>query len=183
MTREEWNKAVRAQKITGKTAYTVDIGKSFFLNMKARTSMTYKSSNKKVAAVTGAGLVRVTGYGTCTITVRAKATKKYKAAVRKITIKGRLARPVLKAINKPGRKIKLSWGKVIGTRGYLLYVKVPGDKKYRLAVSKSARVKSVTHSGLVKGKKYSYKLRAYVKVGKRIVYSRYSKPVTLKVKR
>ncbi|MBQ9060590.1 MAG: fibronectin type III domain-containing protein [Firmicutes bacterium] len=70
-----------------------------------------------------------------------------------------------------------------GTKGYLLYVKIPGDKKYRLAVSKSAKVKSVTHRGLVKGKKYSYKLRSYVKVGKKVVYSKYSKPVTVKVKK
>ncbi len=173
----------KEQTITGTESFTRTIGSSFRLDAEAMTDLSYQSSNKRVATVTEDGTVRVRGYGACVITVTAEATPLYRQAVRTIKIKGRLARPVLKAVNKPGKKIKLSWGKVIGTRGYLLYVKVPGDKKYRLAVSKSARVKSVTHSGLVKGKKYSYKLRAYVKVGKRIVYSRYSKPVTLKVKR
>lgn len=173
----------KEQTITGTESFTRTIGSSFRLDAEAMTDLSYQSSNKRVAIVTEDGTVRVTGYGTCTITVTAEATPLYKEASRTITVNGRLARPVLKAVNKPGRKIKLSWGKVAGTRGYLLYVRIPGDKKYRLAVSKSARVKSVTHSGLVKGKKYSYKLRAYVKVGRKTVYSRYSKPVTVKVRK
>ena len=171
------------QTITGTGSYTRSIGSHFQLDARAMTELSYQSSNTKVASVSSDGVVTIKGYGTCTITVTAAATDQYLKAVRRITVKGILARPVLKAVNKPGKKIKLSWNKVQKTRGYLLYVKLPGEKKYRLAVSKPAKVKSVTHSGLTKGKKYSYKLRAYMKVGKKTVYSQYSKTVTVKVKK
>ena len=171
------------QTITGTGSYTRSIGSHFQLDARAMTELSYQSSNTKVASVSSDGVVTIKGYGTCTITVTAAATDQYQKAVRRITVKGILARPVLKAVNKPGKKIKLSWNKVQKTRGYLLYVKLPGEKKYRLAVSKPAKVKSVTHSGLTKGKKYSYKLRAYMKVGRKTVYSRYSRTVTVKVKK
>jgi fibronectin type 3 domain-containing protein len=78
--------------------------------------------------------------------------------------------------------VKLTWSKVPGADGYKVYIKVPGSKKFRLAVTKSRKVKGVTNRGLLKGKKYSYKIRAFKKVGSRKVYSKYSKVMTVKVK-
>ncbi|MBQ6370845.1 MAG: fibronectin type III domain-containing protein, partial [Firmicutes bacterium] len=171
------------QTIRGHGKYNKTVGQTFRLDARAKTALSYRSSNKKVAVVDKRGRVTIKGCGTCKITVTAAATDAYKKAVRKITIIGKLARPVLRAVNLSGQRIKLSWNKASGADGYLLYVRLPGENKYRLAVSRSARVKSVTHRGLAQGKTYRYKLRTYAKAGPKTVYSKYSKPVTVKVRR
>ncbi len=87
----------------------------------------------------------------------------------------------MKAIKKAGQKVKLKWSKVPGADGYLVYIKLQEESHYKRALRKSARVKGVLHKGLTKGKKYSYKIRAYKKNGKRITYSKYSKAISVRV--
>ena len=171
------------QTITAANKFTKYIGQSFALNAKAKTPLTYVSSNKSVATVTSAGKVTVKGYGTCKITINAAGTDSYNAAKKVITINGRLAKPTLKGKNYSKKKVKLTWSKVSGATGYLLYVKYPGQSKYKLAVKKSAKVKGVTHKKLAKGKTYCYKVRAYKRIGKKTVYSAYSKVIKVKVKK
>lgn len=93
----------------------------------------------------------------------------------------KLKKPKLK-VKRQKRKNKLSWKKVKGASGYVLYVKYPGTRKYVRAVTKGANIKSVTHKGLTRKKTYKYKLRAYVKVGNAISYGPYSKVASGKVK-
>ena len=159
------------------------MGKSFYLKAKAKTPLKYKTSNRKVATVSGKGQVKITGYGTCKITITASKSDIYNAAEKTITINGRLGRPALKGVNVKTKKVKLIWNKVSGATGYKLYIKYPGAKKYALALTKSAKVKGVTHKKLSKGKTYCYKVRAYKKIGKRIVYSGYSKVIKVKIKK
>lgn len=102
-----------------------------------------------------------------------------KAAVNKLA--KALKRPKLKCTRKKGRN-KLSWNKVKGASGYVLYVKYPGSRKYVKALKKSSKIKSVTHRGLTKGRVYKYKIRPYVKRGNIISYGKYSKAVKARVK-
>ncbi len=92
-----------------------------------------------------------------------------------------LSAPKLKCSAKK-KKIKLSWNMVSGASGYQLYIKYPGSKKYVLALNKDASVKSVTHKGLTRKKKYSYKLRAFVVTNGQYYYGPFSKAKTAKVK-
>ena len=94
-----------------------------------------------------------------------------------------LARPKLKAKNKKGRKIKLSWNRVDGADGYMLFVKCPGDKRFICRITKGARVKSITHKGLLKGKKYKYRIVPYKIVDGQKIQGAPSKTKTIKVKR
>ena len=80
------------------------------------------------------------------------------------------------------RAVRLTWTKSKGASQYLIYVRYPGKSKYKLALTKSSRVKSVLHRGLVSGKKYSYKVRSRRKVDGKWYYSSYSKAVSVKVK-
>ena len=176
-------KILKAQTITCTAKFTKPIGKRFYLKAKAKTPLKYKTSNSKVATVSGKGLVKITGYGTCKITITASKTGTYKAAKKTVTIKGRLAKPILKGANVKTKKVKLTWSKVSGATGYKLYIKYPGAKKYALALTKSAKVKGVTHRSLSKKKTYCYKVRAYKKIGKKIIYSRYSNVVKVKIKK
>lgn len=171
------------QRILGTGKYVKRTGKRFLLDTTAKTKLSYRTTNKAVATVNSDGEVFVRGYGKCKIIVTAQATSEYLQAVRKITISAKLGKPVLKAKAKKGGKIKLSWGRVYGAKNYILYVKLPGQKKFVRAIGKSARVKSVTHRGLKAGATYTYKLRACTKVGKKIVYSPYSKSVKVKVRK
>ena len=77
-----------AQKITGTASYNkTTASKAFKLNAKAKTALTYTSSNKKVATVDKNGKVTIKGAGKAVITVKAAATNEYKAATKKVTIK------------------------------------------------------------------------------------------------
>lgn len=80
-------KKAEAQKITGTASYKKTVGaKAFKLNAKAKTALTYTSSNKKVATVDKNGKVTIKGAGKAVITVKAAATSEYKAATKKVTI-------------------------------------------------------------------------------------------------
>lgn len=169
------------QKITCKSRYTKSIGSKFRLRAKAKTSLSYQSSNKKIATVNRKGVVTVKGYGTCKIRITASASKKFKKAVKTIIVRGRLAKPGFKATAQ-ARRVKLTWTKVKGADGYELYMKLQEESRYSKVLTKPAKVKGVMHRGLTRGKKYSYKIRAYKKIGKKTVYSKYSKAVTVTVK-
>ncbi|MDD6482320.1 MAG: metallophosphoesterase [Lachnospiraceae bacterium] len=80
-------KEAKKQTISVKSAYTKKVGdKAFKLNAKAKTKLTYTSSNKKVATVDKNGKVTIKGAGTATITVKAAASGQYKAATKKVSI-------------------------------------------------------------------------------------------------
>ena len=95
--------------------------------------------------------------------------------------KGKLPKPKLK-FKRLKRSNKLTWSKVPGAAGYEVYVRYPGTKKFVKAVRKSAKIKSVTHRGLSKGRVYSYKVRAFRKKGKTRKYGPFSKVVKVRVK-
>ena len=94
-----------------------------------------------------------------------------------------LGKPSFKAKNKKGKKVKLSWKKVKKAKGYFIYVKGPGDRKFVRRAAVSARVKSITHMGLVKGKKYRYKIAAFKVVKGVRKRGPFSRTITVKVKK
>lgn len=75
------------QTIQAKSSYKKKVGdKAFSLNAKAKTPLTYTSSNKKIAVVDKNGNVIVKKAGNVTITVKAQATSQYQEASKTITI-------------------------------------------------------------------------------------------------
>ena len=193
------------QTINGITGtVTVAKGKTVKLGLKAKTSLEYASDNKSIATVSAGGTVRGVKAGSTTIRVKAVSSSDYRSAEAKVRITVRdyeaekaakakeakreairrarsLKAPVLKC-SVGSRKVKISWNKVTYAGGYLLYVKYPSSKKYVKVLKKNARVKSVTHKGLARGKRYSYKMRAYAVVDGKYYYGPMSKAKTVKVK-
>ena len=114
---------------------------------------------------------------------KAAAAKKKAAADKAKAVKRAksLKKPVLRITRKSGKN-KLTWSKVKGASGYEIFIKYPGSKKYVKALTKSARIKSVTHKGLSRGRTYRYKIRPFVKVGKAIAYGKFSNVKSAKVK-
>ena len=156
------------------------IGKTIRLKASAKTGITYENLKPKVASVSSDGKVTFKHPGNAVIRVRAAQTDKYFGKSEKIRIRSVLGKPKVKVKNAGGHSARITWSKVAGAQKYLVYVKYPGQKKYKLAVKKSAKVKGILHRNLKKGKKYSYKVRACVKFGLTKYYSPYSKAVTIR---
>lgn len=76
------------QTITAKDSLTLRPGDkaSAAAGVSTGSALSYTSSDPKVAIVGADGTVTAVGYGTCTITVSAAETPKYKAAEKKITV-------------------------------------------------------------------------------------------------
>lgn len=186
----------RSQDINCPATMTVEAGSSRFIpgigRQNAYLFKSYLPGNVKVS-VNG----KLTGISPGTSKVRvlmpekettytdengAKAHVIYKKKSKKVTVKCVLKTPSLKASLKKGQKIKLSWTKTDSATHYELYVKFPGKKSFKKVLRKKAEVKAVTHRGLVKGKSYSYKIRAICKEGRKIWRSSFSLVRTMKVK-
>lgn len=168
------NKA--SQSITCKSGITKSfaVNSYFYLKAKAKTRLTYKSSNSKIATVSSSGKVIMKNPGKVTFTVYAASTGQYKGTTKKVTFTSNLKKPTLTAKAYSGRKIKLTWSKVSGANGYRVYIYDKSKKKYICRLTKKSSVKSVTHQGLKAGKTYMYKVRAYRMVNGKTVYSPYS---------
>lgn len=170
------------QEVRCKSKYRTTLGKPVTIKAKALGKLHYTSSDRSVAKVSSAGKVTFLHPGSVTIRIHADNTGIYWSGEKRVSVSCRMTAPKL-TVTRPGsRCAKLTWSKVGGAQQYLIYVKYPGKKKYRPVLSKSARVKSVTHKRLKKGRRYSYKVRAYVISGGDIYYGPYSKTVTVRIR-
>lgn len=84
------------------------------------------------------------------------------------------------------KKLKVSWKKVPGVDGYILYRSTSKTNGYKaIKTIKNSNATSYTNGSLKDGKKYYYEIRAYKKTRNKIIfYSEYSAPkyaTTLKV--
>ena len=87
------------------------------------------------------------------------------------------ATPTLKATASSG-KINLSWSKVSGATGYVIYMQDKSGNYQKLA---STTKTSGAVSNLTKGATYSFRVRAYIKVDGKNIYGGY-KTVSVKAK-
>lgn len=99
-----------------------------------------------------------------------------------ITGKAVLSAPSLrKAKRTSAKKATLSWKKVNGASGYVVYRKTNNGRWQIVKKITKGNITSFTDKKLSKGKKYTYTVRAYRTVGKKNIYSGYNKK-GLKVK-
>lgn len=158
--------ARKTPKITGiKSQYLASAGKSFNLNAKANTKLSYTSSNKKVAVVYSSGRVAVKGVGSAVITIKAHENRLYKSAVAKVKVfcapKDFSSKEVSK-VKKTGTKAKLSWKKLAGATGYT--VQYATNKTFKKAKNVKVSKTTATITGLKKGKTYYARINAYAKI-------------------
>lgn len=158
---------------------------SVALNVKANKgdlgTITYTSSNSKVASVIGDGYVSFTGPGTATITVKCSGTDYYEAVSFTVPVKVLPSKPVVKLSSK-GRKITIRYGKVNGASGYEIKYSLKKNFKSGVKTYKITKTKKVTPK-LKKGKKYYVRVRAYTNAGSERLNSSWSATKSIKVKK
>lgn len=97
-------KVLRASQSVQASNMTVFVGESGKkIGAKAKTTMSYKSSNPSVLGVSAKGVFTPKREGTVTVRINAKATSKYTSATKTITIDVRRLNPAEVTL-KPGRK-------------------------------------------------------------------------------
>ena len=170
------------QKLTCPSTMKTTMGKSVTIKASALGELRYTSCDKTTATVSSTGKVRFLHPGKVKIRVQAMDTGVYWTAIKYVTVTCRMTAPSLKVTRPKKRCAKLTWSKVGGAQQYMIYVKYPGKSKYTPVISKSSKVKSVTHKGLKKGKKYSYKVRACFNSRGDIYYGPFSKAKTVRIK-
>ena len=180
------NQTVKASQSITAQSFTKTYGNiSFNLGAKAKTKLSYKSSNTKVATVSSTGLVTLKGPGKATITITAAATTNYNAASKNITITVKPKKATLKkAKSTKKRTLKVMWKRDTKATGY--QVVIAQNKKFKkgkkTALIKKNKTTSRTFKKLKSRKNYYYKVRAYKQVGKTKIYGAYSKAKRIKVK-
>ena len=158
------NKA--AQPITAKSsAASVAVGKAVTVSVtgaKESASCSYKSSNTGIATVTAStGKVTAKKVGTVTITVTTAATKNYKETSKSVKIKVvPAATASITAVNL-AKGIKLTWKKVTGATGYVIYCNGTKIK----TVSGGSTVTYTDAAANTNGAKYTYKIVATASTG------------------
>ena len=155
-----------------KRAYTVAYGtKPFRLKVTSNGSLTYKSSNRKIAAVGKTnGKVTIKNTGITYITAKTKTDSV------KITIKVRPAKPKVKSLSTgKNRKLTVKWAKDKRATGY--QVQISTSKNFKKNVKKQNTAKTAyTFKKLKAGSKYYVRLRSFKKSGKTTLYSAWSSP-------
>ena len=159
--------AKATQKVTGvKTQYVTSAGKSFTLKPKAKTKLTYTSSNKNVAVVSSTGKVTVKAGGYAYITVKANENGNYKSSYVKTKIisapRDFTSKDISKVKKTGTTKAKITWKSLAGATGYT--VQLATNKTYKGAKTVKNSKNAATLTGLKKGKTYYVRINAYTKV-------------------
>ena len=181
-------KEAQTQSIKCTSSYTKAYGdKAFALNAKTTGdgTLSYVSSNSKVAAVDKNGKVSIKGIGTATITIKASATENYKEASATVKITVNPKKATISKLTSPKKaQAKVTWKKDSKVTGY--QVVYASNKSFTKNVTTTS-VKKNTQSSLTI-KKLTSKTKVYVKVrsykvvnGKKM-YGSYSAVKAVKVK-
>lgn len=160
--------------------------KAFSLGAKAKTTLTYKSSNTKIATVDRKGKVTIKAAGTVKITINAKATSTYKAATAKVltikiakkapTIKTKIGTKNLSYNTLKKRAQVFTLGTSVNSKGTLTYKKLFGSR----AVSVNSKTGKLTvKKGLRKG---AYRVKVQIKSAAKGNYTAGSRTVTVTVR-
>lgn len=81
-------------------------------------------------------------------------------------------KPAVKQINN---YLQVSWNKVSGAQGYVIYTKNSKSASWKKAKTVSAGTVKYNYKTVSSGKRYYFTVRAYRKTGGKIVYGAYSK--------
>lgn len=181
-------KKVRISKVTLKTdKKTVVAGTKVNLTATVtpitadNTKLTWTTSNKSVATVSSKGVVTTKKAGSVTITAKAKDGSGKKATV-KIKVTAPSKTKITSVKNSKAKTAVIKWNKVSNAKGYEVSMSTSKSKGYKVIKTiNNKNTVTLTKTGLKKGKTYYFKVRSFVKVGSKKVYSSYSAVKSVKI--
>ncbi len=148
-------------------------------------SVTYKSSNKKIATIDKKGVVKLKNIGKTTLTVIAIVTATGKKITKKYVLTVHPARTVMKSAKSPSAgQLTISWRKNTSGQGYQFsYSSSKNFKKGTKSfnVPKNS-ITLVTVTGLMRKAKYYVRVRNYKMVSGKTYYGAWSKIKMVKIK-
>lgn len=169
---------VLVQKVAlNQTNVTLDEGKSVELTASVSPekatdkSVTWTSSNEKVAKVAANGKVTAIRAGSATVKATAKDGSRASASCA-VTVEPVFKKLTAKAASNGHKSVKVSWSKDAKADGYTVYRYNRNAKKFRAI--KNTKKHSFINRGLTTGKRYTYKVRAYRVLNGKKVYGAYS---------
>ena len=168
------NKAT--QKITAKSYTKKNGSKAFSLGAKTNGGgkLTYTTSNKNIATVSSKGIVTIKGCGKATITIKASTTYKYNSAIKKVYITVLPTDVKITSLTGKGNTTKMTFKKQQGLSGYVVEI----SRKSNFGTSARSTLKGnkgdCKFVGCIAGKKYYVRIRAFVKIGGKTYYSKWS---------
>ncbi len=178
------------QKIKAASSYKKPYGSKAFTVSAKRTAgkgkLTYKSSNKKVAAVNGKVKVAIKGTGIAVITVTAEGNTNYNKKAVKITITSAPKKEKLVTVkSRSKKKLEVKWSKDTRATGY--EVQYSTSSKFKSKTTKTVQIRKNKITGqtikkLKSGKKYYVRVRAYKKCGKKKLCGQWSKVKNVKIR-
>ena len=172
------------QNISARSMSKAYGGNPFYLGAKGQGSLSYWSSNTKVATINSAGKVTMKGTGTATVTIAAAATQNYNAAVKSIIITVTPKKVSGLKTKASKNQLTVSWKKDMKVSGYQIVCaqnKTFKKGKKTVTISKNRTAKK-TIKKLKSKKTYYVKVRGYKKVGGKKLYGAYSSVKKVRIK-
>lgn len=115
--------------------------------------------------------------------VESNGTKVYAASAASVKAATTPAKAKLVSVKKKGStKMKITWKKVTGADGYEISMRTGKGRYKSIKTITKGKTVTFTKSGLKKGKSYSFRVRAYKKVGSKKTYGSYSNVKTIKLR-
>ncbi|MDD6311584.1 MAG: hypothetical protein PUB09_06680 [Firmicutes bacterium] len=150
---------------TGSSSYTCKIGgSSFNVKAKAKTSLTYSSSNTSIIKVDDDGNVTPVSTGSADVKIKAASNSSYNSATKNVTVKvENIDKPSASSEANSCRRNTVKWNSVEGADGYYVYETLSGSTKTYTIKDGDATEYDIIDRAV--GSKYSYTVEAYVKVG------------------
>ncbi|MFA9375111.1 MAG: leucine-rich repeat protein [Lachnotalea sp.] len=136
-------------------------------------SVTWSSSDTDIATVDENGMLTGKGIGSANITATSNSNTTLTATCSINVSIGKV--DGLTAKKNKTTSITLTWNKQNNVKGYVIYRYDSAKKKYvKISTIKKASTVTYTDKKLSVSSTYQYKVRAYVKVGKKTKYGSYS---------
>ena len=145
-----------------------------YVKIKTTTATSY--TDRKLKAGTGYAY-KVKAY---TYDGKTKVYGAYSSTLKTATAPSKVTKVNAKKVSKT--KVKLTWKKVKGATGYRIYMKTGNGKYKRVKTITKASIAKYTKTKLKKGKKYTFKIRAYKTVNGKKIFGSYSTTKSYKAK-
>lgn len=143
-------------------------------------TVTWTSSNKKVATVDKTGIIRGVAPGTVTISVKSNNGLMDSCDVTIVQVPKKTK---IKSLKSEKNTVTLEWSKAKEVSGYEIYRSVNSSKEYKKVKTIHGNKTFVwTNSDLKSGNTYYYKIRTYKKVSGQKIYGNDSKQKKIKLK-